>query len=128
MITYWTSDGATPAFSIAPAIAIPPRAAPEKSLRPPSRRPTGVRAPATITDVRAVGSGMDSDLLGRRTLIGAEAAFDAARLTSGKRNEAHRRGHPRSGVRRHTRRGRRLLPTRGNGHGQRSVAPPTVGA
>ena len=51
MITYSTSDAGTPAFSSAPEIAIAPRSLPEKSFSEPINLPTGVRAPATITDV-----------------------------------------------------------------------------
>src|SRR6476469_5384707 len=51
MITYSTADAGTLAFSSAPAIAIPPRSLPEKSFSDPISLPTGVRAPATITDV-----------------------------------------------------------------------------
>src|SRR6478752_6423134 len=51
MITYSTSDAGTLAFSSAPAIAMAPRSLPEKSLSEPMSLPTGVRAPATITDV-----------------------------------------------------------------------------
>ena len=39
------------AFSSAPAMAIAPRSLPEKSFSEPINLPTGVRAPATITDV-----------------------------------------------------------------------------
>src|SRR3954462_7888061 len=49
MITYSPWSGATPAFSSAPLIANPPSSAPVKPLRPPSNRPIGVRAPATMT-------------------------------------------------------------------------------
>ena len=51
MITYSTADAGTLAFSSAPAIATAPRSLPEKSLSDPMSLPTGVRAPATITDV-----------------------------------------------------------------------------
>src|SRR5262245_40259485 len=51
MITYSTSDAGTLAFSSAPEIAIAPRSLPEKSFSEPISLPTGVRAPATITDV-----------------------------------------------------------------------------
>ncbi|CUR61542.1 hypothetical protein NOCA1250091 [metagenome] len=37
-------------MSKAPLMATPPRSAADWSLRPPSRRPIGVRAPATITE------------------------------------------------------------------------------
>src|SRR5690348_5502347 len=40
-----------PALDRAPLIAIPPRSVADRSCRLPSRRPTGVRAPATMTDV-----------------------------------------------------------------------------
>src|SRR5680860_412762 len=50
MITYSTWSPETPCFSNAPLMAAPPRSAADWSLRPPSRRPMGVRAPATITD------------------------------------------------------------------------------
>src|SRR5215207_6528705 len=39
-----------PARSRAPLMARPPRSEPDRDLRPPSRRPIGVRAPATMTD------------------------------------------------------------------------------
>src|ERR1700722_1052522 len=51
LITYSTADGGTPAFSRAPAMATAPRSLPEKSFSEPINLPTGVRAPATITDV-----------------------------------------------------------------------------
>lgn len=51
MITYPTSDAGTFAFSSAAEIAIAPRSLPEKSFSEPINLPTGVRAPATITDV-----------------------------------------------------------------------------
>src|SRR6478752_4019932 len=51
MITYSTADAGTLAFSNAPAIAIAPRSLPEKSFSEPISLPTGVRAPATITEV-----------------------------------------------------------------------------
>jgi hypothetical protein len=51
MITYSTAEAATPDLSRAALIAIPPRSLPEKSLNDPISLPTGVRAPATITDV-----------------------------------------------------------------------------
>ena len=51
MITYSTADAGTPAFSRAPAMAMPPRSLPEKSFSDPISLPTGVRAPAMITDV-----------------------------------------------------------------------------
>src|SRR6266545_1716131 len=50
MITYWTASGDTPARSRAALIATPPSCAAEKSLRDPSSRPMGVRAPATMTE------------------------------------------------------------------------------
>src|SRR3954469_22027081 len=56
MITYSTASGLTPALSSAPLMATAPRSAPEKSFIPPSRRPIGVRAPATRTEVRSEGS------------------------------------------------------------------------
>lgn len=40
-----------PARSSADLMANPPRSAPEKDFSEPSRRPMGVRAPATITEV-----------------------------------------------------------------------------
>src|SRR6476620_12617728 len=55
MITYSTRRAGPStfgkAFSSAPAIAIAPRSLPEKSFSEPMSLPTGVRAPATITDV-----------------------------------------------------------------------------
>ena len=51
MITYSTADAGTPAFSSAPLMAMAPRSLPEKSFSEPMSLPTGVRAPATITDV-----------------------------------------------------------------------------
>src|SRR5258708_26865715 len=51
MITYSTADAGTLAFSSAPAMAMAPRSLPEKSFSDPISLPTGVRAPATITDV-----------------------------------------------------------------------------
>src|ERR1700752_1053931 len=51
MITYSTADAGTLAFSSAPAIPMAPRSLPEKSFSEPINLPTGVRAPATITDV-----------------------------------------------------------------------------
>jgi methylmalonyl-CoA/ethylmalonyl-CoA epimerase len=51
MITYSTRDGGTFALSRAPEMAIAPRSVPEKSFSEPISLPTGVRAPATITDV-----------------------------------------------------------------------------
>jgi hypothetical protein len=51
MITYSTAEGATPAFSRAALMAMAPRSLPEKSFSEPMSLPTGVRAPATITDV-----------------------------------------------------------------------------
>ena len=51
MITYSTAEAGTPAFSSAPEMAIAPRSLPEKSFSEPISLPTGVRAPATITDV-----------------------------------------------------------------------------
>ena len=44
-------DAGTLAFSSAPLMAMAPRSLPEKSLSEPLNLPTGVRAPATITDV-----------------------------------------------------------------------------
>jgi len=57
MITYSTNSGPTPAFASAPRIAIAPRSELDKSFNEPSKRPIGVRAPATITEL--VGSGID---------------------------------------------------------------------
>src|SRR6201992_1116241 len=51
MITYSTSEAGTCAFSRAPLIAIAPRSLALKSFSEPISLPTGVRAPATITDV-----------------------------------------------------------------------------
>src|SRR5437667_8745 len=51
MITYWTCSGATPARSSAALIAIAPSFVAGKSLREPSSRPIGVRAPATMTEL-----------------------------------------------------------------------------
>src|SRR3954451_17969673 len=51
MITYSTADAGTLSFSSAPAMATAPRSLPEKSFSDPISLPTGVRAPATITDV-----------------------------------------------------------------------------
>src|ERR1700761_3830674 len=51
MITYSTSEAGTFAFSSAPLIAIAPRSLALKSFSEPISLPTGVRAPATITDV-----------------------------------------------------------------------------
>src|SRR5882762_10431859 len=51
MITYSTADAGTLAFSSAPAMAMAPRSLPEKSFSDPISLPTGVRAPATITEV-----------------------------------------------------------------------------
>ncbi len=83
MITYSTSPGATPALSRAPAMAMPPRSAPVRSLSEPIRRPTGVRAPATMTDVvTACPLGVG----GRR----APARWARARLH---RPPRYRRGH-----------------------------------
>ncbi len=53
MITYCTWSGATPDFSRAALMAIPPRSVPEKSFNEPSSRPIGVRAPPTMTEVVA---------------------------------------------------------------------------
>src|ERR1051325_6894802 len=50
MITYCTSPGATFARASAAPMAWPPSCAPLKSLSEPSKRPIGVRAPATITE------------------------------------------------------------------------------
>ena len=44
-------EGGTFALSNAPEMAKAPRSLPEKSLSEPINLPTGVRAPATITDV-----------------------------------------------------------------------------
>ena len=54
MITYCTSSGPTPAFASAPRIAIAPRSEPDNSFNEPSKRPIGVRAPATITELVVV--------------------------------------------------------------------------
>src|SRR6478735_9144366 len=62
MITYSTADAGTLAFSSAPAIAIAPRSLPEKSFSEPISLPTGVRAPATITDVVILTSRNDQEL------------------------------------------------------------------
>ena len=55
MITYSTREAGSAtfgkAFSSAPAMATAPRSLPEKSFSAPISFPTGVRAPATITDV-----------------------------------------------------------------------------
>src|ERR1700749_5118905 len=51
MITYSTSEAGTFAFSSAPLIAMAPRSLALKSFSEPISLPTGVRAPATITDV-----------------------------------------------------------------------------
>src|ERR1700753_699358 len=51
MISYSTSEAGTFAFSSAPLIAIAPRSLALKSFSEPISLPTGVRAPATITDV-----------------------------------------------------------------------------
>ena len=51
MITYSTAEAGTCALSNAPAMATAPRSLPEKSFSDPISLPTGVRAPATITDV-----------------------------------------------------------------------------
>src|SRR6476660_7309243 len=51
MMMYSTADAGTLAFSSAPLIATAPRSLPEKSFNEPISLPTGVRAPATITDV-----------------------------------------------------------------------------
>ena len=50
MITYWTCSGVTPARSSAASIATLPSLVAGTSLRLPSSRPIGVRAPLTITD------------------------------------------------------------------------------
>src|SRR4029453_9408006 len=55
MITYCTWSGATPDRSRAALIASPPRAVAGRVLRLPSRRPMGVRAPLTITEVVTKG-------------------------------------------------------------------------
>ncbi len=49
MITYWTWSGPTCARSRAPAMATPPSSVAGLLARAPSRRPTGVRAPPTMT-------------------------------------------------------------------------------
>ncbi len=51
MITYWTCSPVIPARSRAARMAKPPSSAPENGFSAPSRRPIGVLAPATITDV-----------------------------------------------------------------------------
>ncbi len=51
MITYCTWSPPMPARSRAALMAKLPSSAPEKDLSEPSRRPMGVRAPATITEV-----------------------------------------------------------------------------
>ena len=51
MIRYSTNSGPTPAFASAPRIAIAPRSEPDKSFNEPSKRPIGVRAPATMTEL-----------------------------------------------------------------------------
>src|SRR6478609_9685541 len=51
MITYSAAEAGTPAFSNATLMATAPRSLPEKSFSEPMSLPTGVRAPATITDV-----------------------------------------------------------------------------
>src|SRR3954463_652097 len=61
MITYSTADAGTPAFSRAPEMAIAPRSLPEKSFSEPISLPTGVRAPATITDVVILTSRNDQE-------------------------------------------------------------------
>src|ERR1700694_483564 len=58
MITYSTNSGPTPAFASAPRIAIAPKSEPDKSFKEPIKRPIGVRAPATMTEL--VVSGIDS--------------------------------------------------------------------
>lgn len=66
MITYSTSEAGTPDFSSAPRIAMASRSVPEKSLSEPIKRPIGVRAPATITDVVIPASkGGGQRLIGR---------------------------------------------------------------
>ena len=54
MITYWTWSGAIPARSRAALMATVPSCVADRSLRLPSRRPIGVRAPLTITEVMVV--------------------------------------------------------------------------
>ena len=49
MMTYWTWSGLTPARPRASAIAIPPSSVADLLARDPSRRPTGVLAPPTMT-------------------------------------------------------------------------------
>ena len=51
MITYCTWSPPMPARSSAALMAKPPSSAPEKVFSEPSSRPSGVRAPATITEV-----------------------------------------------------------------------------
>src|SRR4051794_14128703 len=60
MITYCTASGETPDLSSAPLMAKPPRSAPVNPASEPSRRPIGVRAPPTMTDVRWSGWAADT--------------------------------------------------------------------
>ncbi|MGX9228803.1 hypothetical protein ACWV95_26465 [Streptomyces albus] len=55
MITYSTWSPPIPARSSAALMAKPPKSAPLKGAREPSRRPMGVRAPETITEVVLLG-------------------------------------------------------------------------
>src|SRR6476469_8374015 len=75
MITYSTADAGTPAFSSAPEMAIAPMSLPEKSLSEPINLPTGVRAPATITDVVILTSRNDQEEPVRE--IGAARSFQS---------------------------------------------------
>src|ERR1700755_1164574 len=61
MMTYSTSEAGTLAFCSAPEMAIAPRSLPEKSFSDPINLPTGVRAPATITDVVMTTSRNDQE-------------------------------------------------------------------
>src|SRR5699024_11020681 len=73
--TYSTDSPEIPAFSSAPRIAIAPRSDPDNVLRPPMSLPTGVRAPATITD-----SGMRTPLARVTPIV---LAADSRRVTPG---------------------------------------------
>src|ERR1700756_6026597 len=87
MITYCTSSGPTPAFARAPRIAIAPRSEPDKSFNEPIKRPIGVRAPATITELVVSGMGCPY-LIGCSQLMWAKgegdqlAPGDCAELTN----------------------------------------------
>src|SRR3954462_3248049 len=89
MMTYSTCSGATPAFSRAPLMAMPPRSDPEKSLSEPSSRPMGVRAPATITEVgrSTVMGEASSDVIGGvpTTVVGARRSPQPS-MTKGTRH------------------------------------------